>query len=680
MRIRHAAISAALLLAGTALAAPAFAEQGTAAAAVSAPKPLHFGSWGVDLSARDMSVKPGDDFDTYANGGWRAKTEIPADQPSAGVDYDVYNLTQDQLRAVVSQASADSQIGALYQSFMDEAQVEQVDAKPLMADLAKVDAISSIDEMTRFMGTTQGRFGISIVGPGPYADPDTPTINTLWVGSGGLGLPDRDYYLTDSFKPQRDAYRAYIVRTLGMIGVADAEANADKILAFETEIAKLTWPIADRRDFSKITNRMTMAELKAYAPQLNWEAFFEAANIRGQKRLILQENTSIRDIVKLYAATPLDTLKVWEKFHIANSASPYLSKRFVDNRFAFTKTLSGVSEIRPRWKRGLTLVDGSLGELVGKTYVEQYFPASSKAQMQELVANLKAAMADRIKANSWMAPATKTAALEKLSRMDVMVGYPDKWRDYSKLTVRADDLYGNVQRSSAFEYEYSLEDLNKTVDRKKWGMTPQTVNAYNGGLQNKIVFPAGILQAPYFDPKADPAVNYGSIGSVIGHEISHGFDDQGRKIDASGALKDWWTAEDAKRFEAQAETFGAQYAKYEAAPGAFVNPKLTMGENIADLAGLQVAYDAYHRSLGGKPAPVIDGLTGDQRFFLAFAQGWRSKERDDAIKSQVASDPHTPSRFRVIGPVRNLDSWYAAFGIGPGSKFYIVPEQRVRIW
>jgi len=680
MRIRHAAISAALLLTGTALAAPAFAEQGTAAAAVSTPKPLHFGSWGVDLSARDMSVKPGDDFDTYANGGWRAKTEIPADQPSAGVDYDVYNLTQDQLRAVVSQAPADGQIGALYKSFMDEARVEQVDAKPLMADLAKVDAISSLDEMTRFMGTTQGRFGISIVGPGPYADPDTPTINTLWVGSGGLGLPDRDYYLTDSFKPQRDAYRAYIVRTLGMIGVADAEANADKIMAFETEIAKLTWPIADRRDFSKITNRMSLAELKAYAPQLNWDAFFEAASIPDQKRLILQENTSIRDIVKLYAATPLDTLKVWEKFHIANSASPYLSKRFVDNRFAFTKTLSGVTEIRPRWKRGLTLVDGSLGELVGKTYVEQYFPASSKAQMQELVANLKAAMADRIKANSWMAPATKTAALEKLSRMDVMVGYPDKWRDYSKLTVRADDLYGNVQRSSAFEYEYSLEDLNKTVDRKKWGMTPQTVNAYNGGLQNKIVFPAGILQAPYFDPKADAAVNYGAIGSVIGHEISHGFDDQGRKIDASGALKDWWTTEDAKRFEAQADVFGAQYAKYEAAPGAFVNPKLTMGENIADLAGLQVAYDAYHRSLGGKPAPVIDGLTGDQRFFLAFAQGWRSKEREDAIKSQVASDPHTPSRFRVIGPVRNLDAWYAAFGIGPESKFYIAPEQRVRIW
>jgi putative endopeptidase len=300
--------------------------------------------------------------------------------------------------------------------------------------------------------------------------------------------------------------------------------------------------------------------------------------------------------------------------------------------------------------------------------------------MEELVANLKVAMADRIKANDWMAAPTKTAALEKLSRMDVMVGYPDKWRDYSQLTISPDDLYGNVQRSGDFEYAYQLADLGKTVDRKKWGMTPQTVNAYNGGLENKIVFPAGILQPPYFDPKADAAVNYGAIGAVIGHEISHGFDDQGRKIDASGALKDWWTPADAERFEAQAKGFGEQYAKYEAAPGAFINPKLTMGENIADLAGLQVAYDAYHRSLGGKGAPVIDGLTGDQRFFLAFAQAWRAKEREDAIKSQVASDPHSPARFRVIGPLRNLDSWYAAFDIKPDSKFYIPPEKRTRIW
>ena len=682
MRTRHAAISAALFLATTAIAVPAIAQQtpSPAAASVSDPKPLQFGSWGVDLNARDMSVKPGDDFDTYANGGWKAKTQIPADQGSAGVGYDVYNLTQDQLRALVSKAPADSQIGALYQSFMDEARVEQLDAKPLMADLAKIDAITSHDEMTRFMGSTQGRFGISMVGGQPYADPDTPTTNSLWFGSGGLGLPDRDYYLTDSFKPQRDAYRAYMARTLKTVGVANSEAAADKLMALETAIAKATWPVADRRDFSKINNPMSMAELNAYAPGVNWQAWFDGAGIPPQKRIIVNENTTIRDLAKLYAATPLDTLKLWEKFHVTHQASPYLSKRFVDSRFNFTKTLSGVTEIRPRWKRGLTLVDGSLGELVGQTYVEKYFPATSKAKMEDLVSNLKLAMADRIKNNSWMETATKGAALEKLSRMDVMVGYPDKWRDFSKLSIKADDLYGNVQRSGVFEYQYALSDLGQTVDRKKWGMTPQTVNAYNGGLENKIVFPAGILQAPYFDPNADAAVNYGAIGSVIGHEITHGFDDQGRKIDASGALKDWWTPADAKRFDTAAEAFGAQYATYEAAPGSFINPKLTMGENIADLAGLQVAYDAYHRSLGGKEAPVIDGLTGDQRFFLAFAQGWRSKERDDAIKSQVASDPHSPARFRVIGPVRNLDTWYAAFGITPDSKFYIAPEKRVRIW
>jgi putative endopeptidase len=681
MRLR---LSRALLLAAGSMLAFAPAAAQTSPAVASTTDTLgqvkSYGSWGVDLSARDMSVRPGDDFDNYASGAWRAKTEIPADQASAGVGYDVYNLTQDQLRAVVSKAPTDGKIGALYASFMDEARLEQLDAKPLMADLAKIDAISSKAEMARFMGQSQGRFGISIVSGGPYADPDTPTMNTLWLGSSGLGLPDRDYYLKDSFKPQRDAYRAYIVRTLGMIGVPNGEAEADKIMAFETAIATASWPVADRRDLGKINNPMSSAALAAYAPGVDWAVLTQGAGISPQKRIIVNENTAIRDVAKLYAATPLDTLKVWQKFHVANQASPYLSKRFVDSRFDFTKTLSGVTELRPRWKRGLVLVDGSLGELVGASYVKDYFPASSKAMMNDLVANLKAAMADRIKANDWMAAPTKAAAIDKLARMDVMVGYPDKWRDYSKLTITPDDLYGNVQRSGAFEYQYQLADLGKPVDRKKWGMTPQTVNAYNGGLENKIVFPAGILQPPYFDPKADAAVNYGAIGAVIGHEISHGFDDQGRKIDASGALKDWWTAADAERFEAQAKGFGEQYAKYEAAPGAFINGKLTMGENIADLAGLQVAYDAYHRSLGGWQAPAIDGLTGDQRFFLAFAQSWRAKQREDAIKSQVASDPHSPSRFRVIGPVRNLDAWYAAFDIKPDSKFYIPPEKRTRIW
>ncbi|HEX6742422.1 MAG TPA: M13 family metallopeptidase, partial [Sphingomicrobium sp.] len=375
-----------------------------------------------------------------------------------------------------------------------------------------------------------------------------------------------------------------------------------------------------------------------------------------------------------------ETLKTWERFKVTDQASNFLSKRFVDSKFEFTRTLSGAKELRPRWRRGIDQVDGRLGELLGKTYVDRYFPASSKAQMEELVGNLKKAAAARIQGNSWMGEATKKAALTKLAKMDVMVGYPNKFRDFSKLVMKPDDLYGNIKRSNVFEWDYALEDLNKPVDRKKWAMSPATVNAYNGGLENKIVFPAGILQPPFFDPKADAAVNYGAAGAVIGHEIMHGFDDQGRKIDETGAVRDWWTPDDAKRFQALTDALDKQYSSYEAAPGVFINGKLTMGENIGDMSGLEVAYLAYKMSLKGKPAPVIDGLTGDQRFFLAFAQAWRGKQRPDAIKTQVASDPHSPRRFRVIGPLRNLDAWYDAFKIGPESKFYIPPEQRVRIW
>ncbi len=684
--------TAAVAIAAALIAAPVLARNAGADASLVAAtdaaagaedgslKPLTFGSWGVDLGARDTSVKPGDDFDKYANGAWFARTEIPADQASAGVDYDVYNLTQRQLRQLVTGAPATSQVGGLYQSFMDEKRVAQLGTKPLMADIAAVAAIKDKSEMARFMGASQGSFGASIVGGGPYADPDTPTVNVLWLGQGGIGLPDRDYYLNDSFKPQRDAYRAYIARTIKMIGNPDPEKAADAVLAFETEIAKVSWAIAERRDLGKINNPMSSEALAAYAPGLDWSAWFAGAEIPAQKRIIVNENTAIRDIAALYGKTPLDTLKLWQEFHVADNAANYLSDDWVDSRFEFSKALSGVTEMRPRWKRGLRLVDSSLGELVGKEYAKQYFPPSAKAKMETLVANLKLAMGDRIRGNSWMAPATKEAALAKLDKMDVMVGYPDKWRDYSGLKIDPADLYGNVKRSAAFEYAYQLADLDKPVDRKKWSMNAQEVNAYNGGLENKIVFPAGILQAPYFSETVDDAVNYGAIGAVIGHEITHGFDDQGRKIDASGAVRDWWTKEDAARFDAQAKGFGAQYATYEAAPGAFINPDLTMGENLADLAGLEVAYDAYHRSLNGKEAPVIDGLTGDQRFFLAFAQAWRDKAREDATKQQVASDPHSPARWRIIGPLRNVDAWYRAFNVAPGTKYYLKPEDRTRIW
>ncbi len=674
--------AASLALAGSAV----WAHSDEAPQAQSAPadaaslKPPRFGSWGVDLGARDISVRPGDDFDRYANGSWFRRTEIPADQASAGVDYDVYNLTQRQLSALVISAPASGQVGGLYQSFMDEARIEALGAKPLMADIAQVEAIRDKAEMARFMGRSQGAFGASIVGGEPYADTADPTVNVLWLGQGGIGLPDREYYLSDDFKTQRDAYRAYIVRTMKLIGNAAPERAADAIMAFETEIARASWAIADRRDLGKINNPMSSAELAAYAPGLDWDAWFAGAGIAAQKRIIVNEKSALRDIAAVYARTPLGTIKLWQMFHVANNAAPYLPKAFVDNRFEFAKAMSGVSEQRPRWKRGLTLVDGSLGELVGETYARQYFPPSAKAKMEALVANLKLAMGDRIRGNSWMAPATKEAALAKLEKMDVMVGYPDKWRDYRSLKIDPADLYGNVQRSAAFEYAYALSELNQPVDRKKWSMNPQEVNAYNGGLENKIVFPAAILQAPYFSESVDDAVNYGAIGAVIGHEITHGFDDQGRKIDANGAVRDWWTKEDAARFETQARRFGAQYATYEAAPGAFINPDLTMGENIADLAGLEVAYDAYHRSLGGKEAPVIDGLTGDQRFFLAFAQAWRDKARDDAIRQQVASDEHSPARWRIIGPLRNVDGWYKAFGVTADAKYYLKPEDRTRIW
>ncbi len=392
------------------------------------------------------------------------------------------------------------------------------------------------------------------------------------------------------------------------------------------------------------------------------------------------ENTAVRDLAALFAETPLATLKLWQQFHIASQASPYLTKAMVDSRFEYTRSLSGVGEIRPRWKRAVDLVDGSLGELVGQDYVARHFPASSKAKMDALVGNLKLAMAGRIKSNDWMSPATKEAALLKLSRMEVMVGYPDKFRSYDTLAIDAGDLYGNVQRAGKFNADYAMSDLGKPVDRKKWGMNPQTVNAYNGGLENKIVFPAGILQAPFFDPNADDAVNYGAIGAVIGHEITHGFDDQGRKIDATGAVRDWWSESDGKRFEERAKVLGAQYAAYEAVPGAFVNPDLTMGENIADNAGLQIAYDAYLMSLNGKEAPALDGLTGKQRVFLGWAQVWRSKAREDSLRQQVATDPHSPGRFRLYGPVRNIDAWYDAFGVKQGDKLYIAPEKRAKIW
>ena len=669
---------AAFLLACSALAAvPAAAQQ---PAAPTPPADVHYGHWGVDLSARDTNVKPGDDFQRYASGKWLDANPIPADKSSNSVGSEVNDRNQERLQAIVMSAPKDSQLGAFYTSYMDEARLEQLDMAPLKAELDRVAAIKDKAEFTHFMAASHADFGSTLFGAGVLPDFNNPSMNTAIVGSGGLGLPDRDYYLLDKYKPQRDAYRAYIERVLAMTGTANAGAAADTVLAFETEVAKLSWSQTELRDIDKLNNPMTIAQLAAYAPGIDWPTYLKDVHVDTVPQLLVGDNTAIKAIAALYEKTPLDTLKTWQRFKVADQASNYLSKRFVDSKFAFTKTLNGATELRPRWRRGIGEIDGRLGELLGETYVNRYFSPQSKAMMEQLVGNLKLAAADRIKTNSWMSEPTKQAALTKLAKMQVMVGYPEKFRDYSKLTMKPNDLYGNVRRSAAFEWDYQLSELGKPVDKKKWGMSPATVDAYNGFLENKIVFPAGILQPPFFDPQADAAANYGAIGAIIGHEIMHGFDDQGRKFDENGQAKDWWAKADAERFKALTAALGAQYSSYEAAPGIFINGELTMGENIGDMSGLEVSYEAYKKSLGGKAAPVIDGLTGPQRFFLSFAQAWRGNQRDDAIKTQVASDPHSPRRYRIIGPLRNLDAWYDAFKIGPDSKFYIPPEKRVRLW
>ncbi|MEO6581907.1 MAG: M13 family metallopeptidase [Sphingomicrobium sp.] len=679
LAILLAASSALVAIPAVPVGAQEMAAGSTATVAPSNVGPVRFGTWGVDIATRDLSVKPGDDFQRYASGTWLAANAIPADKSQNGVGSELNDRNQEQLRSIITSAPKASQLGALYASYLDEPRLEALDLAPLKSDLDRVAAIRTKAAFARFMASTLADFGGTLFGPGIGPDPANPKLNTLYLATSGMGLPDRDYYLLPKYQVQRDAYRAYIERTLAMTGTPTPGAAADRILAFETAIARLSWARADLRNIDKVNNPMTLAELKAYAPGFDWTTYLTAAQIDAN-HMIVGDNTAAKALAALYASTPLETLKLWQRFKVTGQAAPFLSKRFVDSQFEFAKVLTGTKALRPRWRRGIDQVDGRLGEVLGATYVERYFPQRSKALMEELVVNLKKAAAVRIQGNSWMGAATKQAALTKLGKMDVMVGYPDKFRDYSKLVMKPGDLLGNVKRSNAFEWAYQLDDLGKPVDRKKWGMSPATVNAYNGGLENKIVFPAGILQPPFFDPDADLAVNYGSIGAIIGHEIMHGFDDQGRKIDETGAVRDWWTPADAERFKALTSTLGQQYSSYEAAPGVFINGEFTMGENIGDMSGLEVSYEAYKMALGVKAAPIIDGLTGDQRFFLAFAQAWRGNQRDDAIKTQVASDPHSPRRFRVIGPVRNLDAWYQAFKVGPDSKYYLAPEKRVRIW
>lgn len=646
-----------------------------------------FGAWGFDLAGRDTSVKPGDDFNEYANGTYLRTTEIPSDKSRFGPFDVLYENAQSQLKSIIETSAANPanenarKVGALYASFMDEAKIEQLGATPLAADLAAVKAVTDHAGMARLMGESHSGFGGSLFGIDVFEDLKNPNLNSAYLGQGSLGLPDRDYYLKPDFAAQREAYLAYLTTTLTAIGWADPAKTATDILAFETKVADKQWTTVERRQIDKLYNPAKASDLATLAPGFDWAGFLAGAQVSDVDTLVLMENTAIPAIAQVFADTPIETLKAWQAFNVVDQASPYLSKAFVDARFDFRgKTLRGQPENRPRWNRGVALVDGQLGEVLAQEYVRLHFPASSKAQMEALVGNIRDAMTERLKTLDWMSEPTREQALYKMSKFGVKIGYPDKWRSYDGLELKADDLYGNVERSSAFEWAYKRGKIGKPVDPLEWGMTPQTVNAYYNPPRNEIVFPAAILQAPFFDPNADPAVNYGGIGAVIGHEITHGFDDQGRKSDGDGVLRDWWTPEDAARFEARAKVLGDIYDKLEPIPGVHVNGDLTMGENIADLGGLLLALDAYHKSLNGQPAPVIDGLTGDQRVFLGWAQVWREKSREAALKEQLTTDPHSPGPVRAATSPRNIDAWYAAFGVSPDQKEYIAPEARARIW
>jgi putative endopeptidase len=646
------------------------------------------GPWGFDVSGRDPKTTAGQNFYRSANGTWDDRTAIPGDRARFGAFDALVDLSEKRARAVVEAAAADrnaagegAQIGAFYRSFMDEAGVEALDAKPLAAELDAVRAAKDLSAIARLMARANRGFGGAVFETDIYDDARDPLRYAVILGQGGLGLPDRDYYLTPQFAEKKVQYKDYVAAMLRSINWPDPDKRAQEIVDFETKIAGASWTRAERRDDVKMYNPMSVDEFSAFAPGFPWKAYLEAQGLGGVTRVVVGEKTAFPKIAAIFAAAPIETLQAWEAFTLADNASPYLSKRFVDARFAFrNKALSGQPEQRARWKRGVGLLNSQIGEEVGRLYVDAYFPPESKAKMEALVGDLKTAMGGRIQHLTWMGPETKAKALEKLGKFRVKIAYPDKWRDYSSLQLRDDDLYGNVERAIAFEWDRKVRRLNDPVDRAEWEMTPQTVNAYYSPTKNEIVFPAAILQPPFFDPQADDAVNYGAIGGVIGHEITHGFDDQGRQSDGDGRLSEWWTKDDAERFVAQTKVLGAQYGLFEPLPGAKVNGDLTMGENIADLGGLLLALDAYRVSLAGKPSPVIDGLTGEQRLFLSWAQVWRSKIRDDALRQQVASDPHSPAVYRVNGVVRNIDAWYAAFGVKPGDPLYVPPEKRVRIW
>lgn len=662
-----------------------------ATAAAAAEKP-ELGSFGFDAAGMQRSVKPGDDFYRYANGTYLDALTIPADKASYGMFHKLDDLSRERTRVIIEEAAASGgapgsnarKVGDYFASFMDEAAVEAKGLAPVKPYLDAIAAVDGPAAVSRIIGQAT-RMGMGVpVGIGIQTDDKNPDVMVVSLQQGGLGLPDRDYYL-DKEQPElakaRAAYLAWAKGMLEIVGVpaADAGVRAAAVMALETKMATAHWSAVESRDADKTYNDVPRAKLAADYPGFDWGALLGAAGIASVDRVIVGQPTALQGMGRLVASEPLAVWKDYLTLRQMSAAGAFLPKRVVETNFALTKALTGQPELRPRWKRGVDGTSAMLGDAVAQIYVARHFPPEAKAKADELVKNIIVAMDARLETLAWMAPATRAAAREKLRAFTPKIGYPEVWRDYSAFEVVRGDALGNAMRGMNYEHEREVAKLGKPVNRKEWFMTPMTVNAYAYPVWNEIVFPASILQPPFFDVNADAAVNYGAIGAVIGHEITHHFDDQGRKYDKTGKLAEWWTPEDVSRFTGLTGKVVAQYGAYEPLPGKKINGELTLGENIADLAGLVIAKDAYARSLGGKPAPVIDGFTGDQRFFLGFAQVWRSKEREQVLLQGLVADPHSPSSFRPY-VVRNLDAWYAAFDVKPGDKLYLAPDARLRVW
>jgi putative endopeptidase len=681
MKTSRHALAAALLLAG---AAPIFAQADTEAATVQAAGKAHYGNWGVDLDGRDLAVKAGDDFYRHASNSWFRNNPIPADRNSYSLWTVLDQEIERQVRAIVEGGGSDPvarQVGDFYASWMDEAAIEARGLSAAQPHLDRIAAVTDRAGLLRLFATP----GFPVpIGVGILPDPADPTRYTASVEQAGLGMPNRDYYLREGeqYDRYRAAYRDYVVSLHRLAGLSEPEARADAIIALERRIAEAHWTPERSRDIQQIYNPMDRAQLIALAPQFAWNETLPQLGLGELPTIVAGETTAIAAIGEMLDTVPLDTWKAWMTFHFLSDNAAFLPRAFDQANFDFyQRTLRGVERQRERWQRGIGLLNGMMGEAVGRLYVERHFPAESRRQMNELIANLRGAFADRLERLDWMDAETRAQALAKLETFEPRIGHPERFIDYSPVQVARGDLLGNVLRARDFQWNLQVSRLGGPVDRGLWNMNPQTINASYNPLLNQITFPAGILQPPFFDPNADPAVNYGAIGAVIGHEIGHGFDDQGRQFDATGRIRDWWTATAAERFRERASRLGGQYSGYEPLPGLTVNGDLTMGENIGDLGGLEMAYAAYRRHVAqhGEP-PVVDGLTGDQRFFLAFAQVWRSHLRDGTLRERVLTDPHSPPEYRVNGVVRNMDAWYRAFNVQPGDRLYLPPEQRVKIW